>query len=116
MSDASWKAFERRLAKRLGTVRFSKSGLGDPVPDVIAENVKLKEEIGIVIEAKFRKYVPKWITDILDQIKNAKYNKGRLKIAVIKEKGRRDDDSIVVMRWKEFLGLLDLSKKEENNK
>lgn len=111
MSDASWKVFERRIARKLGTVRYSKSGLGHSVPDIIAQEIKLKEKVDLVIEAKLRKYIPKWILDYLEQIKNSRFSEDKLKMVIVKEKQKRDDDSLVIMRWVDFCDhFLDLGE------
>lgn len=102
MNSSTWKAFERRLAKELNTERHSKSGLGEPVPDIIAREVKLREKVNLVVEAKMRKTVSKFLEDGLEQLKKARSDEGAAHILVVKKKNLGDKNALVVMRWKTF--------------
>jgi len=99
-SATAWKGLERRIARRFGVERHAKTGLGDATPDVIAP-VRFRKCAIISVEVKLRGSVPKGITKGLEQsIKNTK--KRHLPVLIMKEKNKKDDDAVVVMKLKDF--------------
>jgi len=104
MPDAAWKAFERWVAAQLGgkrrgpDVRNVEEGGGNS--DIILE--------GWSIECK--KYArPTWgmINDAVKQAQDAKEGEGDMPIAVIGQKNRDRDKSLVVMGWGDFKKLFE---------
>lgn len=98
MSDKSWKAWERRVAKMFGGQRrgadFQRMGLGQN--DIVKR--------GWSIECKLLSR-PSY-SDILAAVKQAEASKEHemdIPVAVVKRKGDRDDDALFVMRKQEFL-------------
>lgn len=90
-SSVAWKQFERRICKRFGLVHL---GGRRPGPDGMSEWLK--------VECKLLKgVIPKWLEGALLQATTGA-KKTQLPIAIIKEKGKNDDSSLVVMRLKDF--------------
>lgn len=91
MSDTTWKATERRVARRFGSQRSGPRGQG--VPDVITGKYS--------IEVKTRKRLPDWLQDALDQAeRNALPD--TLPVVVLHEIGRRSEHDWVLMDMKTF--------------
>lgn len=89
MPDKAWKRAERTVAKDLGTTRASP--FRRPGPDV--------ETSWVVVEVKWRKHLPKWLTDGMAQAKRyAKLKK--LPILLLKEGG--EQGALVVMNYEDF--------------
>lgn len=93
----SWKGFERRLAKRFGTIR--EGATGDSGADFYTSSFS--------VQCKLRKDVPKWL---IDGMKNAVMNatEGRVPLLLIKKNGRSmlDDETLVVMPLSEFESMM----------
>ncbi len=99
MSDKSWKAFERRIAKAVGGKRRgadyrNREGSGGK-DDIIHEDLSP--------ECKLLKSVS--YCDLLAAAKQAERNcpAGKVPIAIVKKKGALDADALVVMRLETFL-------------
>lgn len=100
MADASWKAWERRIAKwfqgqRRGADyadRYSQAGKNDIIVD------------GFSIEAKLYKR-PSYgmIKKAIRQAEAAKEDPNDIAVAIIKKKYDLDEDAIMAMSPKEFL-------------
>ena len=97
MADKSWKAFERRLAKRVGGKRIPVTGLGRADADVDAGP--------FVYQAKLRRGLPSYLRDWLRGITAAGERKGATGIVVWKAPRQRDDDAVVVLRLKDWQAL-----------
>ena len=96
MADKSWKAFERRLAKRLGGKRIPVTGERDGA-DVIAGP--------FCYQAKLRRGVPSYLRSWLRGIVSASERKGSIGIVVWKAPNGRDDDAVVLLRLKDWADL-----------
>ena len=91
MSDTTWKATERRVARRFGSQRSGPRGQG--VPDVITGKYS--------IEVKTRKRLPTWLRAALDQAtRNALPD--TLPIVILHEVGQRGERDWVVMEMGVF--------------
>lgn len=91
MSDTTWKASERRIARRFGSQRSGPRGQG--VPDVITGKYS--------IEVKTRKRLPVWLREALDQAtRNAVPD--TLPIVILHEVGQRGERDWVVMEMGVF--------------
>jgi len=91
MSDTTWKATERRVARRFGSQRSGPRGQG--VPDVITGKYS--------IEVKTRKRLPDWLREALDQAtRNAVPD--TLPIVILHEVGQRGERDWVVMEMGVF--------------
>ena len=93
MPDKSWKAFERRLARRVGGRRIPVTGERDGA-DVVA--------LPFVYQAKLRKGVPDYLKAWLRGIVAAGERSGATGVVVWKAPGARDDDAVVVLRLKDW--------------
>lgn len=99
MPDKAWKAFERRFAKRMGTVRIGPTG--DDGADFITDD--------FVVQCKLRKTVPLWLLDAVDNAVKAAGDE-RKGFALIKKKNMRDNDALVILRYSDFEELFDTRK------
>ena len=91
MTDKTWKAVEREIARRLGGHRLGCTG--QATADVITNS--------LAVEVKTRKTLPHWLLDAIGQAVGAASD-GRLPIVVLHEKGQRHDNDLVVMRLADF--------------
>ena len=96
MPDKSWKAFERRLAARVGGRRIPVTGERDGA-DVIAPL--------FCYQAKLRKGVPGYLRDWLAGIVAAGQRAGSIGVVVWKAPRARDDDAVVILRLKDWQDL-----------
>ena len=98
MADKSWKAFERRLAARVGGRRIPVTGERDGA-DVIAGQ--------FVYQAKLRRGLPSYLRDWLRGIVAAGERSGTTGVVVWKTPREKDDDAVVVLRlldWQKLHG------------
>ena len=79
MPDKSWKAFERRVAKKVGGKRLACTGAKDGVPS----------------------YLRDWLRGIVGAGERA----GSVGVVVWKPPRARDDDALVVLRLKDWEAL-----------
>ena len=99
MADRSWKAFERRIAKRVGGRRIPVTGLGRADADVVAGP--------FVYQAKLRRGVPSYLRDWLRGIVAAGERTGATGVVVWKQPHTRDDEAVVILRlrdWQDWHG------------
>ena len=96
MADKSWKAFERRLAARVGGARIPVTGERDGA-DVIAGP--------FVYQAKLRRGLPSYLRDWLRGIVAAGERSGTIGVVVWKAPRTLDDDAVVVLRLKDWQDL-----------
>ena len=97
MTDKSWKAWERRVAKRFGgerrgaDFRGRTGGKNDIIVEGFSVEVKLlsRPTYGDMFNACL-------------QAEGAKENVLDAAVAVVKKKGARDNDALVIMRLEEF--------------
>lgn len=96
MSDTAWKAYERRVAALLGGKRIPVTGEreGADVESVLA--------LG---QCKKRKRMPEYLFSWLDGIRRRAKDKGKLGIVVMQRPGRLDLESVVIMRFDDFLDI-----------
>lgn len=102
---ATWKSVERAIAKRVGGQRVPVSGRAGQ-PDI--------DHPFLVIEAKHRKRLPRWLLEAVEQAERAKRS-GQMAIAVLHQHGQRYDQALVVMRLQEFLRLRERLVESNNN-
>ncbi len=98
MSDRAWKAFERRLATRLGGRRIPVTGERDGA-DLVANE--------FVYQAKLRQRMPSYLRDWLRGIVGAAERQATPTTGVVvwKAPNARDDDAVVVLRLKDWEAL-----------
>ena len=90
MTDKSWKASERIIAKRFGGRRTGPTGRCGP--DVVTDWLQ--------VEVKSRRRLPSWLLNALEQACSG--SAGRLPIVVLHQLGQRHDDDAVLMRLRDF--------------
>ncbi|MFH0802629.1 MAG: hypothetical protein V2A78_09650 [bacterium] len=93
MADKTWKALERRTARRNGGERISKHNLGGDTADA--------ENDWALFECKHRKTLPKIITESFWVLKGRAALKKKVPVLVLHEKGQRG--SFYVMQESDFL-------------
>ena len=104
MPDKSWKAFERRLAKRVGGKRIPVTGLDRAGADVVAGP--------FVYQAKLRRGLPSYLREWLRGIVAAGERKNAIGIVVWKAPRALDDDALVILRLKDWQALHGSGKNE----
>lgn len=96
MGDKGWKAFERRCARDLGVERIPVTGEragADAATDKVC------------LQFKLRKALPKWLWTWLEGIVGTATRDGKIGVLVVKIPKMLDDESIVMLRWKDFVRL-----------
>jgi len=96
VSDRAWKAFERRLARQVGTQRIPVTGEragADFVDGLFAYQAKLGRRCPAYLRA--------WLAGIV----TAGAERGRVGVVVWKPKGARDADALVVLRFADWRAL-----------
>jgi len=89
---STWKHAERQVAAIIGGERIPINGRGDQ-PD-IAHDI-------FAPEVKHRKKLPQWLHNFVAQAERSA-GEGQLSFVVLHEKGKRYQDSYVVLRLKDF--------------
>ena len=99
MSNHTWKAFERRLASRLGGHRIPVTGERDGA-DIVAGR--------FCYQAKLRRGMPSYLRDWLRGIVGAAERRPGpcTGVVVWKPPRARDDDAVVVLRLKDWQALV----------
>lgn len=97
MSDTSWKAFERRIAKRHKGRRIPVTGERAGA-DVVCDGP-------FVVQAKLGRCCPTYLRDWLDGIRAAGARQDKIGIVVWKPKGARDDNALVLLSLRDWLDL-----------
>ncbi len=96
VADRGWKAFERRLARQLGTQRLPVTGEragADFCDGMFAYQAKLGRRLPA--------YLQRWLAGIVA----AGERRGRVGVVVWKPKGARDRDALVVVRFADWRAL-----------
>ena len=94
--DKSWKAFERRVAVRVGGRRIPVTGERNGA-DVVSPL--------FCYQAKLRKGVPGYLRTWLSGIVAAGERAGSIGVVVWKAPRERDDDAVVVLRLRDWADL-----------
>jgi len=91
VSDRTWKANERAIARRLGGQRVGNRG----------SNTEDVAHPWLSIEVKSRRVLPAWLVAAVAQARrNA--SAGRLPLVVLHQVGRRHDDDLVLLTLADF--------------
>ena len=97
MPDKSWKAFERRVAKRVGGRRIPVTGIDRDGADVVAGP--------FVFQCKLRRGLPSYLRDWLRGIVEAGGRCGATGVVIWKAPNARDDEAVVVLRLRDWQDL-----------
>lgn len=99
MSDKTWKAVERQVARLLGGSRVPVSGRQRGfAPDILHETLSL--------EVKHRKDIPDWLLDAMNQAELSKRD-DQIPTVVLHKKGMKFENSLTVVRLSSMMGLLE---------
>lgn len=96
MSDKSWKAYERRMARDAGCERIPVTGERHGAD---ASNAMF------CFQFKLRKALPRFLFDWLAGICATATKDEKIGILVLKRPRARDEESLVVMRWSDWVDL-----------
>jgi hypothetical protein len=99
VSDKTWKAFERRCARRMGVERIPVTGIDRDGADF--------ENAMFCVQAKLRRGMPGYLRDWLDGICGVAKRSDRIGLVVWREPGRgkTDDDAVVLIKWRDWVAL-----------
>ncbi len=97
MPNATWKATERAVARRLGGERVPAPGRAGR-PDV--------QHPVLSVEVKTRRRVPAWLLSAIGQAVRAA-GPGQVGVVVLHQTGRRHDDDLVLLRLADFCHLIE---------
>jgi len=94
-----WKAFERRIAARIGGRRRPVTGIDRSDGDAYTNMFE--------VQCKIRNGQPSYLREWLRGIVATASARGKVGVVVWKQpgRGRNDDDALVIMRWKDFVDL-----------
>jgi len=98
MTDRSWKAFERRMARDMGTQRIAVTG---ERAGADAENTMF------VFQFKLGRSMPSYLRSWLAGIRAAGAARRPEKIGVVcwKPKHGQDEDAVVLVSWRDWVAL-----------
>lgn len=96
MSDKSWKAFERRMAKDAGTERIPVTG---------ERNGADARNSLFCFQFKLRRSLPGWLWDWLGGIVASAERGGKVGVLVLKKPRQKDAEALVVLRWQDWIDL-----------
>lgn len=103
MADKSWKATERRMARDVGTERIPVTGE--------REGADFEDHIACY-QLKVRRMIPGWMWSWLAGIQATATRKGRIGVLVLKRPGERDEASIVILSWRDWVELHGSARRE----
>jgi hypothetical protein len=96
MPDKTWKAFERRMSRDVGTERIPVTGERHGAD---AENAMFS------FQFKLRRCIPAFIFEWMDGIVLTAQRRSKVGVLVLKTPRMRDEESLVVVRWKDWCDL-----------
>lgn len=96
MSDKGWKQFERRMCRDVGTERIPVTGerFGADGSNAM-----------FCFQFKLRSAMPAWLWEWLAGIVSAGARTGKVGVLVLKKPRQKDEDALVVLRWKDWVDL-----------
>src|SRR5688572_25541075 len=96
MADRSWKAFERRLCRDMGTERIPVTGERDGADGATGL---------FAFQFKLRRSLPAWLGLWLAGIVGHAEARGKVGVLVLKRPRQEDADALVVLRWRDWVDL-----------
>ena len=97
MADHAWKQFERRVSRAHGVERqpvTGERGGSDSMPHPL-----------FCLQMKLRRAIPKCLREWSDSIHATAQRHGRIGVLIVKEPRKRDDDAIVILRYRDWVYL-----------
>lgn len=104
----TWKAYELRVAKRLGGRRIPVTGIDRDGADVVTSMFH--------VQVKLRKALPAWLWTWLAGIVATATPEGKVGILLLRKPRQDDAEALVIMRYADFVdlhGVLGHSQPEE---
>lgn len=96
MADRGWKQFERRMCKDMGTNRIPVTGEREGADGATSL---------FAFQFKLRRSLPGWLFTWLAGIVANAERSGKVGVLVLKTPRLRDAESLVVLRWKDWVDL-----------
>jgi len=96
MGDRGWKQFERRCSRDMGTERIPVTGERHGADGMNGM---------FCFQFKLRRALPDWLFTWLGGIVETAKRHDRVGVLVLKTPGRDDAESLVVLRWSDFVDL-----------
>src|SRR4249920_104402 len=96
MPTHSWKSFERRLCRDMGTERIPVTGERHGADGATAL---------FCFQFKLRNVFPLWLWEWMHEIATTGTRHGKVGVLVLKRPRQRDEDALVVLRWKDWIDL-----------
>lgn len=103
----TWKSEERRIADDLGGKRIPVTGIDRDGADVVTPL--------FLVQSKLRASLPTWLWAWLWPISAHAAESGRIGILVLRKPKMRNQDSLVVLRYSDFLALHGVVKPERES-
>jgi len=97
MADKAWKRYERELARDIGERRIPVTGIDRDGADFTGGPY--------CYQAKYRKVIPSWLFSWLAGICGTA-GKDRVGVLVLNQPGKRRADSIVCLRWADWVDIV----------
>lgn len=95
VTDKAWKGVRARLTCDVGTERIPVTGEREGADF---------EDGRHCYQVKLGRRLPAYLAQWLDGITATGRRKGKIGLVVWKPKGGKDEDAIVLMRWRDFVG------------
>ena len=105
MSLRAGKTVEKVVTEELNLKRGSITNGGNKIEDVRGV-LRFVDKVLVAGECKYREYVPKIITDMIEQARSARKNSHYIPIGFLRKKRAKVDDIIVVMTLQDFKRML----------
>lgn len=96
MPEKAWKAFEKRMARDVGTERIPVTGERNGAD--CANNL-------FCFQFKLRKAMPGWLWEWLAGIRSNAEASGKIGVLVLKKPRQQDRDALVVLSWGDWQDL-----------
>lgn len=103
----TWKAEERRIADDLGGRRIPVTGIDRDGADVVTPL--------FLVQSKLRRTLPDWLWAWLNPIASEAATQGRVGILVLRKPRMRNGDSLVVMKYADFVSLHGIVKGDQES-
>lgn len=96
MGNPGWKQFERRMCVDVGTQRIPVTGEREGADGATSL---------FAFQFKLRRSLPGWLWTWLGGIVAHAEPKGKVGVLVLKKPRMRDEEALVVVRWKDWVDL-----------
>lgn len=94
---ATWKGYERRVARDLGGRRIPVTGIDRHGADVVTDMFHC--------QLKLRKALPSWLWEWMAGIVGTATDAGKVGVLILRKPRQDDAEALVVMRYADFCDL-----------